>query len=166
MVPAGKRRVQFFLSYAHADRALVEPFLRELEKQCGAAARHEYRVWRDGQILLGVRWREAIEAAIRECDFGLVLVSPALLGSKFVRDHELPHFVGERAARPVIPVGLGRVDFRHHDLRGLQEHQIFLKGDRSFGELRSAREKRDFAFELFTRIQERLDAAFKTPGAP
>jgi len=163
---AGKRRVQFFLSYAHADRALVDGLLRELEKLYGAAAHYEYRVWRDGQIPLGARWREAIDAAIRECDFGLVLVSPALLGSEFVRDHELPHFVGDRAAKPVLPVGLDRVDFRHHDLRGLQEHQIFLKGGRSFGELRSAPQKREFAFELFTRIQERLDASFKTPGAP
>lgn len=165
MVPAGKRRVQFFLSYAHDDRALVDPFLRELEKQYGAAANYEYRVWRDGQILLGARWRESIDAAIRECDFGLVLVSPTLLGSEFVRDHELPHFVGERAVKPVLPVGLDRVDFRRHDLRGLHEHQIFLNGGRFFGELRS-RERRAFALELFLRIEDRLDASFKATGAP
>ncbi len=166
MLAAEKLRVQFFVSYAHADRALVDALLRELEKQYRAASHYEYRVWRDGQIPLGARWREAIEAATRECDFGLVLVSPALLASEFVRDHELPHFVGERAAKPVLPVGLDKVDFRHHDLGGLQEHQIFLKEGRSFGELRSAPQKREFAFELFTRIQERLDASFKNLGTP
>lgn len=165
MTAARKRQVRFFVCFAHADRPLVEALLRELEKQYGAAARYEYRVWRDGQIPLGAQWRDSIQAALRECDCGLVLVSPALLGSEFVRNHELSHFVGERAAKWCLPVGLDRVDFRHHDLRGLQEHQIFLKGGRFFGELQRASQKRDFALELFTRIQMRLDASFRNSGA-
>jgi hypothetical protein len=165
MAATRKRRVRFFLSYAHADQVLVESFLREFEKQYKAAAHYDYQAWRDGQIPLGAEWRDAIEAAIRRCDCGLVLVSPAFLGSEFVRDHELPHFVGERAAKWCLPVGLDRVDFRHHDLRGLEEHQIFLKGGRFFGELRSAPQKREWVFELFTRIQERLDASFLSQRA-
>jgi TIR domain len=160
----GKRRVQFFLSYAHHDRPLVDSFLAELEKQCSGAARYVYRVWRDGQILLGTNWRESIDRAIHACDFGLLLVSPAFLGSGFIRKHELPHFIGS-GKKLVLPVGLAKVDGCHHDLQGIDEHQIFFNRGKAYGELRSAPQKQEFAFELFVRIQERLDAVFKHGSA-
>jgi hypothetical protein len=163
-VVAGKRLVRFFLSYAHADRKLMESFLLEFQKQCSGAARYRYEVWSDGKILLGEKWRASIERAISECDFGLVLVSPSFLGSEFIRAHELPNFVGEGSAKPILPVGLSKVDLRHHDLQGLQEHQIFTKGNRFFSELRGAKDKIEFTLDLFTKIQERLNEHFAKDG--
>src|SRR5207302_3779678 len=133
---SGKKLVRFFLSYAHADRKLVDSLLSELEKQYSGAARYEYEVWSDGKILVGERWRTSIERAITECEFGLLLVSPAFLGSKFIQAKELPPFVGEHSAKLLLPVGLAKVDLQHHDLGGIEQHQLFLKGEgRFYGEL-------------------------------
>ncbi|HYV47513.1 MAG TPA: TIR domain-containing protein [Myxococcaceae bacterium] len=158
---SGKRLVRFFVSYAHADRKLADSLLAELQKQCASAARYEYEVWSDGRIPVGESWRARIQRGLAECDFGLLLVSPSFLGSKFILSQELPHFVGERSARPVLPVGLAKVDLEEHDLRGLEAHQVFLmRGGRAYGELEGTRSKSEYAHELFLRIQERMDGYF------
>jgi hypothetical protein len=115
--------------------------------------------------LLGENWHEEIQKAIRECDFGFLLFSPSFLGSAYIKEHELPHFIG-KDAKPVFPVMLRRVSFESQDLLGLKKKQIFrlqsnrFKEPRAFSEISAAR-REDFAYEFFLQVEKRLDKIFK-----
>ena len=108
----------------------------------------------------GEDWKARIIKAIGDCDFGLLLISPSFLASKFIVETELPKFVsGEKAS---VPVMLQPVDFDRHDLKGLEKQQIFRfatkKSSRpkAYAECRGHR--RDaFVLELFRQIEAKLD---------
>lgn len=154
-----KRLVRYFLSYAHDDDKLPEKLLRELDKELGACKDFTFERWQDTDILPGEKWHEEIQKAARECDFGLLLVSPAFLRSKYIGEHELPMFVN--GEKPCIPVGLCRIDFQNHDTKGLEESQVYLhstprgKTSKYFAEC-SGNAASAFAHGLFNKITARL----------
>lgn len=162
-----KRTVRYFLSYAHDDRKLPDKLLVELDKQLGACKDFTFKRWQDTHILPGEKWHEEIQKAAKECDFGLLLVSPAFLGSKYIGEHELPLFVG--GEKPCVPVGLCRIDFVNHDTKGLSESQIYLHatpkgpGRKYFAECKG-QQAADFALSLFTQIKARLGKLFTSPS--
>jgi WD40 repeat protein/uncharacterized protein YjbI with pentapeptide repeats len=166
-----KKVVRFFVSYAHNDKTLVDALVKELRAHFASSSRYEVIPWIDHNIQIGELWRESIKKAIHDCEFGLLLVSPQFLASKFIGDHELPHFVGRPhnpKLKPVLPVGLVPVSFGRHDLKGLEEHQLFLfeppRGEkRYYDQLPSGSKRRDFALHLFLAIEKRLDAYFGSP---
>ncbi len=123
--PSAKRLVRYFLSYAHDDYKLPDRLLRELDKELGACKDYTFERWQDTDILPGEKWHAEIQKAARECDFGLLLVSPAFLKSKYIGEHELPLFVS--GEKPCIPVGLCRIDFQNHDTKGLEESQVYRR---------------------------------------
>jgi hypothetical protein len=153
---ANKRVVRFFVSYAHDDRELAERLIKEFRVQFGPSRRYELALWDDRNIMVGERWHQRIQQGIGDCDFGLLLVSPAFLGSEYIGAHELPHFVGA-GNKPVIPVGLVRVDFGNHDLKGLSDHQIFMKGGQFFASRRATEDKRQFVHDLYLETEKRLN---------
>jgi tetratricopeptide (TPR) repeat protein len=156
-IPPAKRVVRYFLSYAHDDEKLPAKLLKELDKQLRACKDFEFQRWQDTDILPGEKWHEEIMAAARQCDFGLLLVSPAFLGSDYIGKNELPLFVG--GEKPSIPVGLCRIDFKDHDTKGLEESQIFVhttpRTRKYFADC-SAKVAAEFAHALFGKIIERL----------
>lgn len=46
--------------------------------------KHEYELWQDTGLEVGEEWERQILDARDNCDFDLLLVSPAFLGSKFI----------------------------------------------------------------------------------
>jgi hypothetical protein len=124
-----------------------------------------YSYWDDGEILVGEDWHEEIQKAIAGCNLGLLLISPAFLASQYIKEHELPKFIGKRA-KPVLPIVLQRVNLDRHDLKGLKKTQLFgLKGTKvkplkAFGECTPLQRTR-FAENLFDRIEKRLDRLFE-----
>lgn len=168
--PAAKRHIRYFLSYAHDDDKLPEKLLNELDKQLGACRDFTFQRWQDTHILPGEKWHEEIQKAARECDFGLLLVSPSFLKSKYIGEHELPLFVS--GDKPCIPVGLCRIDFQNHDTKGLAESQVFLhatprsKTPKYFAEC-SGNVSAAFAHSLFNKITARLKKLHPPePAAP
>ena len=155
---AQKRVVRFFVSYAQQDRSLAEKLMEEFRVQFKPSKHYELELWVDREIMVGERWHERIQDAIDKCDFGLLLVSPAFLGSNYIGEHELPHFVGgtDEGKKPVIPVGLIRVNFTNHDLKGLRDHQIFLKDGNFFENSRTVEDKRAFVHSLYLKTEKRL----------
>lgn len=158
-----RQPVRFFVSYARANKALALRFLGKFEEQAAPSRHYAYGFWRDGRILVGEDWHLEIQRALNDSHFGLLLISPAFLGSQYIDRHELPAFLG-RGARPVIPVMLQPVDLERHDLRGLREKQIFrLDGERfkepkAYGEC-SGNQRERFAAALFRQVEQRLDKA-------
>jgi hypothetical protein len=158
--------VTLFVSYARANNLLAVKFLDRLRQQLEASKKYRYNFWRDSEILVGEPWHDEIQKAIEESELGVLLISPAFLGSQYIGRHELPRFVGKRRkgqkAKPVIPVMLQPVDLDHQDLKGLREAQIFrLENPRTgqhkaYGECGGANRDR-FAQLLFKQIEKRLD---------
>lgn len=159
-----RKSVTVFISYARANKSLASKFLDRFKEQTGAARRFRYGFWQDGDILVGEDWQAAIQKALDKCDLGLLLISPAFLGSQYITDKELPRFVGGRA-KPVVPVMLQPIDTELQDLKGLEDHQIFrldkpsLRSPKAFAECTGAR-RDEFALELFRRVEARLNRLF------
>lgn len=156
----GKRVVRFFISYAHENQTLAGSLVKALRSQFKPSKRYELQLWIDREIRVGEKWHERIMAAIDACDFGLFMVSPDFLGSAYISDNELPPFVSGTVCKPVVPVGLVPVSFERHDLKGLQENQIFFLRGRTFDQMRLASDKAEFARQLHEEMEKRLDAWF------
>jgi hypothetical protein len=160
-----KQNIQYFVSYAHRNSALTQNFIERLDDVLAPSKQFEYSRWQDTDLVLGEEWKSQIIEAIENCDFGLLLISPAFLASSFITKSELPKFVsGEKAS---VPVMLQPVDFNRHDLKGLEERQIFRfapKGSentKAYSECKSHR--RDaFVLELFRKIERKLEASTST----
>ncbi len=160
----GKTEVKVFVSYARANKDLTAGFLKRFKQQTDASRRYRYSFWHDGHILAGEKWDEKIQEAITACHLGLLLVSPAFLGSQYITLRELPKFVGRRG-KAVVPLMLQPVDFDRHDLKGLKERQIFrldkdVQKPRAYGECAAGAKRDSFAYELFLHVEKKLDKLF------
>ncbi len=157
---AERRIVNLFISYAQADEPLAGLLVDELKPYMAASKKYKLRLWRDTALLLGELWDQEIHDAMAGCDAGLLLVSPKFLGSDYIREVELPVFVGA-TAKPVMPVAIKIIDFDRLDLLGLEAHQVYRwKSPRcqrlAYSECQGvAREK--FLADLFGQIERRLD---------
>jgi hypothetical protein len=155
-----KKPVSFFVSYAHSNRPAKEKFMELFIDQTGAAKRFEYSFWQDQDVAVGDEWDSSIQNAIRETQFGLLLVSPKFLGSQYITGHELPHYL-ESGGKKCFPLMLAQVDFKRQDLKGLEEKQIYrldspdFKQPRAFNDLKPRR-KEQFTRELFAMIDDWL----------
>jgi len=156
-----KKRVRFFVSYSHADLEEVNLFLDGFKEMSAPSRKYKYIFWQDTKILPGEKWSQEIQGAIDECDLGLLLLSPAFLGSKFISENELPHFVGSQS-KSVIPVMLKKVNLKRHNLKGIEESQIFQFRSKRKNCLKSyaqcgVRQKYDFVYDLFDKVEELFD---------
>jgi len=155
-----KRDVSFFVSYAKANKESAGQFLGHFREQVGAAKRFSYSIWSDHDIAIGADWHKSIQHAIRKTDFGLLLVSPAFLNSEYIGNNELPHYLDMRR-KNCFPVMLAKVDLARHDLKGLQERQIFRLDSKDFDQPRAFTETKrhrriQFVEELFAKVDDWL----------
>jgi len=157
-----KQKIRYFVSYAHRNSALTQNFIERLDDVLAPSKQFEYSRWEDTDLVLGDEWETQIIEAIKNCEFGLLLISPAFLASSFITKSELPKFVS--GGKASVPVMLQPVDFDRHDLKGLEKRQIFRfapKGSenpKAYSECKSHR--RDaFVLELFRQIEKKLEAS-------
>jgi hypothetical protein len=160
-----KKEVKLFVSYARANKKLARRFFEKFCEVTAPSKRYKYIFWQDTEILVGENWHAEIQKALEECDLGLLLISPAFLGSQYITEEELPQFVGD-SAKPLIPVLLQPVDFEYHDLKGLEESQIFmlettnLGAPKAYGQC-STSQRYQFVMNLFRQVEKRLKKLFK-----
>jgi hypothetical protein len=107
-----KRKVHYFLSYAHEDAGLKDDLLRRLEPLFTIAKNYSFVGWQDGDIRLDEHWHLAIQRAIKNCGFGLLLVSSRFLASRYIGEYELPHFVADDALECSAMANYGRGNWR------------------------------------------------------
>ncbi len=86
-------RHKVFICYSHRDKELFDQLLTHLDPYDN---QHLLEIWTDGKILAGDEWRAEIFRRIAAADAAVVLVSPDLLASDFVCDHELPRLLQAR----------------------------------------------------------------------
>lgn len=164
-----KKKIKFFVSYAHKNNDLANDFLDKLTDVLKPSRSYEYSLWKDNSIVVGSNWKNQILEARDGCDLGLLLISPAFLSSNFICESEIPHFVGSSKAR-AFPVMLWPVDLERHELRGLELLQIFrYQGPKSrelraYGECKP-RAREAFALEAFRAIEMALSSEGIHPGA-
>lgn len=145
-----------FVSYAHDDSADVKKLRAVLEPLFKTSAHYAFSNWSDHEILPGEFWRREIEEALRRSHFGLLLLSPNFLASRFISREELPVLLEKGM---IVPIALHRVPLDGSvDLKGLQDRQLFRDSHkRSFDGCRTATSRRDFALELFGQIDKLLE---------
>ena len=155
-----KKKIKVFVSYARANRNLATRFLEKFREQVAASKKYNYIFWQDTKILVGEEWHDEIQEALKEFDMGLLLISPAFLGSQYINKHELPKLM--RSAKLLIPIMLQQVDFERHDLKGLRRSQIFrlhsqrFQTPKAYGDCIGSQRDR-FAQSLFREVELRLD---------
>lgn len=147
----GKKPIRYFVSYAHADKPDLNRFLEVFNPQLDTSASFQFSPWTDSNILPGERWRERIDQALKQCAFGLLLVSPNFLASNFIGREELPVLLAKQI---VVPIALHPILFDGSmDLKGLESRQVFrdTKG-RAFDQCGRMHTRRAFALELFSKL--------------
>lgn len=156
-----RKTVQFFISYAHADEDQSRQFLDRFKEMSAPSKKYEYVLWQDTGILPGEKWKQEIQDALAVCSVGLLLISPAFLGSKFILENELPELIGAKT-KSLAPIMLKKINLNRHDLKGLEENYIFRLKVEGTGNFKSyaqcgSHQKYDFVYELFDRVEALLD---------
>ena len=89
-MPNGTAKPVIFISYSHKDRAELEYVRSHLGPIEGLGT---LSVWDDNQLQIGDDWKGDINSAIDACSVFILLVSRHSLGSKFIREVELPRIL-------------------------------------------------------------------------
>jgi hypothetical protein len=150
--------VRYFLSYAHADEDDVQRFNEVFLPQLATSGHYRYERWMDTDLLPGEDWNLKIKSALEDCRFGILLVSPNFLSSKYITGVELTALL----AKPmVVPVALHPILFNGvMDLKGLAERQIYRDPQgRSFDQCGRKHTRRAFALDLHQKIEALLGRA-------
>lgn len=151
-----KKKLSLFVSYASRNGGLVDDLLERLGEQLRASRAFDFAVWRDrDRIPIGRGWDQQIRNALDECDAGLLLLSPAFLGSEYISSVELPALV-DQAILPVLLKPISTSQVTH----GLENSQIFAwrngKGVRkSFDECQTTGHKNRFIEQLYEQVEAR-----------
>lgn len=132
---SGKPLVRVFLSFASRDADVVGRWWDLLSEATTVDAVYRFALWRcDEAILMGEDWEARIQEALAASVVGLLAVSNAFLGSRYITGVELPALV-DVAGKRAVPFSVRRAS-PHADLHGLASKQIYGFGQ-PFGEVRS-----------------------------
>jgi hypothetical protein len=148
-------KARLFLSWCHADQAAKDALVPALTRSLRNLRDVDVDWWEDSHLLIGEDWRRTILARLDECDYGVLLLSPAFFASDFVVRHELPRFVGPAAVRGALPVRLEWFPLDGtFELHGVDGHQIYPSDGRSFAQTRGTRNR--FVVELAAAVRRRI----------
>ena len=154
-----KKDIHLFISYAHRNAALAGRLMEQLSQHLGASRMFRYTWWQDSRLKSGEAWEREILRQAAACDAALLMMSPSFLGSEFIMGKELPALISQ--GKMLFPVALSPLDFRYHDLKGLEKMQIFFlnrpgfREPRDYTSLKPAR-REEFALALFRQMEDRL----------
>jgi NACHT domain/TIR domain/Effector-associated domain 8 len=108
--PSDRAPRPVFISYAHADNEAADPAKRWLDRLKQhlepLVQQDSIAICSDQDIDLGEDWHEHIQTRLTGAQAAVLLVSPAFLASKYIRNSELPvllRYAKERGVK-VIPV--------------------------------------------------------------
>ncbi|MCP5230879.1 MAG: pentapeptide repeat-containing protein [Zoogloeaceae bacterium] len=156
----GKPLVRWFLSYARKNRKTKEQFVELLNERLACSKHFAFEMWQDGDIELGDDWHASIQAALDQCHFGLLLLSHAFFNRDYIREHELPHFVGPDGVigerKRAVPVALEAIRFERVDMLGLETMQVYRDADDKAFEQRTGQRRAAWIDGLVAKIERML----------
>ena len=83
-----------FISYAHNDNENSDPSKRWLNRLLEylrpLVVQNRINAWSDTEIEVGEQWDKSIKTQLSNANVAVLLISPAFLGSKYIRNSELP----------------------------------------------------------------------------
>jgi hypothetical protein len=89
---------QLFVSHATSDRKF-------LEKLTAAMREHGLRFWHSRRDIRGAQqWHDEIGAALRKCDWFVLVLSPAATRSKWVKLELLYALQNDRYEKRIVPI--------------------------------------------------------------
>ena len=115
MVPS---HLPVFVCYAHSDNESPDPSKRWLdrllEQLAPLAIQDQVCAWSDKDIETGQDWHDRIQQTLENTKAAVLLVSPAFLASKYIRNSEVPLLLKNAKDRGVtiIPVILRHCLFK------------------------------------------------------
>lgn len=87
-------RDHIFIIYAHVDNESSDASKRWLDRLLEhlepLRAQGQVNAWSDQEIEMGDDWHPRIQSSLDQAKAAVLLVSPAFLASKYIRNHELP----------------------------------------------------------------------------
>jgi hypothetical protein len=125
------RPSEVFLSHATADRAFADRLAKILRA-------HGVPVWYSRTELRGgQQWHDEIGLALARCDAFVIVLSPASLGSEWVKTELLYALDDPRYRRRIIPVMLEKCEYKrvYWALVALQQIDFSRDFDSGCGEL-------------------------------
>jgi TIR domain-containing protein/effector-associated domain 7 (EAD7)-containing protein len=103
---AEKEAFSVFISYAHADNLSSDPSLRWLDRLLQflqpLVEQNQVTAWSDSEIKSGEDWDAKIQTGLRFAKAAVLLISPAFLASKYIRNNELPVLLKNAKDRGVV----------------------------------------------------------------
>ena len=90
---ADEEKPYIFISYSHMDRDAVLHVIRPLYES-------GWKIWYDEGLTIGDSYDETLEVHVKNCCAFLLFVSENLLGSRYVRENEVPWALA--AGKPII----------------------------------------------------------------
>jgi len=94
IIPRLNSNLPVFISYAHRDNDSDDPSKRWLDRLLehlgSLSLQNLVSTWSDKEIEAGEHWHESIQAALSSARAAVLLISPAYLNSKYIRNSELP----------------------------------------------------------------------------
>jgi len=133
-----RRRLNLFVSYAHADEVEEKQLLVHLKALDRGGY---YTIWEDRQIEAGQEWDREIKQHLAQADVVLFLVTASLIASDYVWNEELPQALTQRkeGRTDIVPVILKPCDwqepeFAFNKFQGiLNERRPIVLGERDTG---------------------------------
>jgi hypothetical protein len=150
-----------FISYSHKDHACLEELLKAVKPTLRSVS--SIQAWSDQEIASGDRWEKEIRQALDAAKAAVLLISNDFLGSRYVREKELPLLLPREqsgalrlftlyvsaVAKPALAVPLAPGD--PHRLYDLSQIQSESSPDRPLERMDAAERNR-----LFVGLAEKL----------
>lgn len=168
-----KQVVRCFVIWSQAPepRHHAKDLLMRAQRHLNCAKRFHFVIWSAEDIPAGAQWHEEIQSTISVSELALVLISPELLGSDYIKEFELPQYISSDGGTPTsgktaVPVALTPFDMdgNRSELLGLEHRQIFfgeVGGKRiAYSQCRNLRERDEFALQLAKRILQLVEQKF------
>ena len=139
-------KLKCFVSYAHADDSrYMRCFVDGIRKHS------EWDIFDDRGIPLGADWHQTLLREVRQCDFGIYLLSQAFIKSDYIREHEFGAFV-ERQQQQGFPFfGVLLSECQFEPIQDIASRQFFNALGQDYGLADTHRDKQ-ITFDRLARI--------------
>lgn len=114
---APNNTAHIFICYAHKDNESPDPSQRWLDRLLEQLEplnlQEQAEIWSDKKLEIGDEWHEEIQSTLQQVKAAVLLVSPAFLASKYIRNSEVPFLLKQAKEQGVkiLPIILRYCQF-------------------------------------------------------